>query len=81
MDENVQSVTLHKICHLRFDAFSVTVLPVTGNTNHPVPSVVWDGGIHIGLDLASDILERCGEEKAKEIVDAIANALPGWMSV
>ena len=39
------------------------------------------GPIHIGLDLASDILERCGEEKAKEIVDAIANALPGWMSV
>ena len=25
------------------------------------------GPIHIGLDLASDILERCGEEKAKEI--------------
>lgn len=39
------------------------------------------GPIHIGLDLASDILERCGEEKAKEIVDAIANALPNWMSV
>ena len=39
------------------------------------------GPIHIGLDLTSDILERCGEEKAKEIVDAIANALPGWMSV
>ena len=39
------------------------------------------GPIHIGLDLASDILERCGEEKAKESVDAIANALPGWMSV
>ena len=43
LDENVQSVTLYKICHLRFDTFSITVLPVTGNTNHPVPSVVWDG--------------------------------------
>ena len=42
---------------------------------------VFRGPIHIGLDLASDILEYCGEEKAKEIVDAIANALPGWMSV
>ena len=43
LDENVQSVTLYMICHLRFDVFSATVLPVTGNTNHPVPSVVWDG--------------------------------------
>ena len=42
---------------------------------------VFRGPIHIGLDLASDILEYCGEEQAKEIVDAIANALPGWMSV
>ena len=42
---------------------------------------VFRGPIHIGLDLASDILEHCGAEQAKEIVDAIANALPGWMSV
>ncbi len=39
------------------------------------------GPIHVGLDLASYILEHCGEDTAKEIVDAIANALPNWMSV
>ncbi|MFR6425744.1 MAG: hypothetical protein ACLUNO_09460 [Oscillospiraceae bacterium] len=39
------------------------------------------GPIHIGLDLASDILERCGEEKAKAIVDAISDALPNWLAM
>lgn len=39
------------------------------------------GPIHIGLGIASDILDKCGEEKAKAIVDAIADALPSWMSV
>ena len=39
------------------------------------------GPIHIGLGIASDILGKCGEDKAKEIVDAIADALPSWMSV
>ena len=39
------------------------------------------GLIQTGLGIASDILGKCGEEQAKEIVDAIANALPGWMSV
>lgn len=39
------------------------------------------GPIHIGLEIASGILDQCGEETAKEIVDAIADALPNWMSV
>lgn len=37
--------------------------------------------IHIGLGIASEILGKCGEDKAKAIVDVIANALPAWMSV
>lgn len=37
--------------------------------------------IHIGLGIASKILDECGEDKAKAIVDAIADALPSWMSV
>ena len=37
--------------------------------------------IHIGLGIASEILGKCGEDKAKAIVDVIANALPSWMSV
>lgn len=32
--------------------------------------------IHIGLGIASAILEECHEAKAKSIVDAIADALP-----
>ena len=39
------------------------------------------GPIHIALDIASSILDQCGEETAKAIVDEIANALPNWMSV
>ena len=37
--------------------------------------------IHIGLGIASEILRECGEDKAKAIIDAIADALPSWMSV
>ena len=37
--------------------------------------------IHIGLGIASAILGECEEDKAKAIVDAIADALPSWMSV
>lgn len=32
--------------------------------------------IHIGLGIASKILDECGEDKAKAIIDAIADALP-----
>lgn len=39
------------------------------------------GPIHIGLDIASDILGKCGEDKAKAIVDAIADALPNWLAM
>ena len=39
------------------------------------------GPIHIGLDIASKILGKCGEDKAKAIVDVISNALPNWWSV
>ena len=60
LDENVQSVTLYKICHLRFDTFSVTVLPVTGNTNHPVPSVVWDGGENLTKGVKEYAVWRSG---------------------
>lgn len=64
---------------------------VTGNTNHPMSSIVWDGVgnltkgvimmIHIGLDIASAILAFCGEDKAKAIVDVIAEKLPNWPEV
>ena len=37
--------------------------------------------IHIGLGIASAILEKCGEDKAKAIVDVIANARPAEWSV
>ena len=70
---------------MRFDTFSVTVLPVTGNTNHPVPSVVWDGGGNLtkgvkeyaygALELAAEILGICKEYKAQAIVQEIANSL------
>lgn len=36
------------------------------------------GPIHIGLDIASKILGKCGEDNAKAIVDVIFNALPNW---
>lgn len=39
------------------------------------------GPIHIGLGIASDILGKCGEDKAKAIVDVIFNALPVEWSV
>ena len=34
------------------------------------------GLIQTGLGIASDILGKCGEDKAKAIVDAISDALP-----
>lgn len=34
--------------------------------------------IHIGLGIASDILGKCHEAKAKAIVDVIADKLPNW---
>ena len=39
------------------------------------------GLIQTGLGIASKILDKCGEDTAKAIVDVIANALPAWMSV
>mgnify|MGYP000026763150 FL=1 len=39
------------------------------------------GPIHIGLGIASDILGKCGEDKAKAIVDAISDALPNWLAM
>ena len=38
------------------------------------------GLIQTGLGIASDIL-KCGEEKAKAIVDAISDALPNWLAM
>ncbi len=37
--------------------------------------------IHIGLGIASEILGKCGEDKAKAIIDVIYNALPAEWSV
>lgn len=37
--------------------------------------------IHIGLGIASDILGKCGEDKAKAIVDAISEKLPSWLAM
>ena len=37
------------------------------------------GLIQTGLGIASDILGKCGEDKAKAIVDAISDALPNWL--
>lgn len=37
--------------------------------------------IHIGLGIASDILGKCGEDKAKAIVDVIADKLPNWLAM
>ena len=37
--------------------------------------------IHIGLGIASEILGKCGEDKAKAIVDVISNALPNWYAM
>lgn len=39
------------------------------------------GLIQTGLGIASDILGKCGEEKAKAIVDAISDALPKWLAM
>lgn len=39
------------------------------------------GPIHIGLDIASKILDKYGEDNAKAIVDVIFNALPIEWSV
>lgn len=39
------------------------------------------GLIQTGLGIASDILGKCGEEKAKAIVDAISDALPNWLAM
>lgn len=37
--------------------------------------------IHIGLGIASAILEECHEAKAQAIVDVISNALPNWYAM
>ena len=37
------------------------------------------GLIQTGLGIASDILGKCGEDKA--IVDAICDALPNWLAM
>ena len=39
------------------------------------------GLIQTGLGIASDILGKCGEDKAKAIVDAISDALPNWLAM
>ena len=39
------------------------------------------GLIQTGLGIASDILGKCGEEKAKAIVDVISDALPNWLAM
>ena len=39
------------------------------------------GLIQTGLGIASDILGKCGEDKAKAIVDAISDALPHWLAI
>lgn len=39
------------------------------------------GLIQTGLGIASDILGACGEDKAKDIVDAISAALPSWLAM
>lgn len=39
------------------------------------------GIIQTGLGLASKILEDCGEEKAKAIIDAISGSLPSWLTM
>ena len=37
--------------------------------------------IHIGLGIASAILDFCGEDKAKAIVDVIADKLPNCLAM
>ncbi len=37
--------------------------------------------IQTGLGIASEILGKCGEDKAKAIVDVISNALPDWYAM
>lgn len=77
---------------LAFWPFFAIIHLVTGNTNHPMSSIVWDGVgnltkgvmmhlIQTGLGIASEILGKCGEDKAKAIVDVISNALPDWYAM
>ena len=37
--------------------------------------------IQTGLGIASKILGECGEDKAKAIVDVIADKLPNWLAM
>lgn len=39
------------------------------------------GLIQTGLGIASGILAFCGEDKAKAIVDVIADKLPNWLAM
>ena len=39
------------------------------------------GPIHIGLDIASKILGKCGEDNAKAIVDVIFDKLPNFLAM
>lgn len=39
------------------------------------------GLIQTGLGIASDILGKCGEDKAKAIIDVIAEKLPSWLAM
>ena len=39
------------------------------------------GLIQTGLGSSSDILCKCGEDKAKAIVEAISDALPNWLAM
>lgn len=39
------------------------------------------GLIQTGLGIASGILGFCGEDKAKAIVDVIADKLPNWLAM
>lgn len=39
------------------------------------------GLIQTGLGIASGILEFCGEDAAKAIVDVISEKLPSWLAM
>ena len=39
------------------------------------------GPIHIGLGIASAILDKCGEDNAKAIVDVIFDKLPNFLAM
>ncbi len=70
---------------MRFRVFIITIIPVTGNTNHPALTVVCGGGgnlrkgyvtmLYGALELAAEILGICKEYKAQAIVQEIANSL------